>query len=539
MHLVDENRNRVTPDVPIPASGDVQVTFTVSSFKAGEHQVIAEYSGDSIYLPVTPSSFFTSSFPFTVTSPNGEPTVVNFTQSPADGITVGQSVSYKITVQPAQKGGPVPQGSIQLYQNYSAGSWGSPAQLIGGSATIVIPYYEAVTNSVYASYSGDKVYAPKQSASLVTPVRPLTPGVMLSAAAAAVLPSSSTSVTVTVTGTSNPNIPPPSSPFFPSQVQFFDSVNGAPASPLGTPQTLTTGNGYSILFTLPVTLPAGRNVVTARYLGNQDWVATDSNPVTILVSSPDFLFTPPTGSLNISAGSTGTTSFAVNPILGFNGDITFTCTAGLPAGASCSFSPDSVNGASQSVTLSVSTLPPTPQPTASAQSHRFAWGVSQATGLAALLLIGLPSRRRRFRQIASLMVICAVSFLSGCGSSSALKPTLMQLSSSSIKSAAGADVTFTAQLDSLRSDATGTVTFYDGTTALGQAAAITHGTASIHINSLAVGGHSITAKYSGDHHNEPSTAQPITQVITGTTQLQVSATSGGLVHTATIALNLQ
>jgi len=46
---------------------------------------------------------------------------------------------------------------------------------------------------------------------------------------------------------------------------------------------LTTGNGGRLLFTLPVVLPKGHNLIRAHYLGSYDWSAADSNAVLVLV----------------------------------------------------------------------------------------------------------------------------------------------------------------------------------------------------------------------------------------------------------------
>ena len=58
------------------------------------------------------------------------------------------------------------------------------------------------------------------------------------------------------------------------------------------------------------------------------------------------------------------------------------------------------------------------------------------------------------------------------------------------------------------SSATGSVTFFDGTSAIGTAS-LTNGTATFVTSSLAVGNHILTAVYSGDSNNLSSTSQPV------------------------------
>ncbi len=84
------------------------------------------------------------------------------------------------------------------------------------------------------------------------------------------------------------------------------------------------------------------------------------------------------------------------------------------------------------------------------------------------------------------------------------------LSSSQNPSSAGQPVTFTATVSGFTP--TGTVTFFDGGTPIGTAT-LTGGTASFTTSSLSVGNHSITAHYSGDINNAPSTSAVLIQSV--------------------------
>ncbi len=91
------------------------------------------------------------------------------------------------------------------------------------------------------------------------------------------------------------------------------------------------------------------------------------------------------------------------------------------------------------------------------------------------------------------------------------------LVSSSASPALGASVTFTATVTP--SAATGTVTFYDGTTSLGTGtlSASTPDTATYTTTTLALGTHSITATYSGDSTYAGSTSSVVTVTVAGAT----------------------
>jgi Bacterial Ig-like domain (group 3)/Purple acid Phosphatase, N-terminal domain len=88
--------------------------------------------------------------------------------------------------------------------------------------------------------------------------------------------------------------------------------------------------------------------------------------------------------------------------------------------------------------------------------------------------------------------------------------TVTSLSSSVGTSVFGQSVTFTANVSP--ATATGTVTLKDGSKTLGTAA-LSGGSASFSINTLAVGSHSITAVYGGDTYNNGSTSSSITETV--------------------------
>jgi hypothetical protein len=89
-------------------------------------------------------------------------------------------------------------------------------------------------------------------------------------------------------------------------------------------------------------------------------------------------------------------------------------------------------------------------------------------------------------------------------------PTTTSLSSSSNPSTYGNPVTFTATVSP--STATGTVTFIDGSNAIGTGT-LSSGTATYAISSLSVGSNSITASYGGDSNDAASTSSTLTQTV--------------------------
>jgi hypothetical protein len=102
--------------------------------------------------------------------------------------------------------------------------------------------------------------------------------------------------------------------------------------------------------------------------------------------------------------------------------------------------------------------------------------------------------------------------------------TAIALTSSADPSVVGTNVTLTATVTGAGATPTGTVTFLDGTTALGTASLDVSGAATLTLSSLGVGDHSLGAGYNGDSLNAPSQAPTLTETITQAAS-QVSLTS--------------
>jgi hypothetical protein len=98
-----------------------------------------------------------------------------------------------------------------------------------------------------------------------------------------------------------------------------------------------------------------------------------------------------------------------------------------------------------------------------------------------------------------------------CGRSSTLTSTTTTLSSSSTSATTGAGVTLTAKV--APSAATGTVTFYDGSTSLGTGA-VSSGTATLSTSFSTAGTHAVTAAYGGSTTYASSTSSAMSITVT-------------------------
>jgi hypothetical protein len=122
--------------------------------------------------------------------------------------------------------------------------------------------------------------------------------------------------------------------------------------------------------------------------------------------NPDFTLALSASSLALTNGLQATTTLSVNGFNGFNGVTSFAC-SGLPAGATCAFSPTTLTG-SGSTTLTISD-PVSAMNTRPADSRYIA--------LASLVALFACSRIRRRRISWLVLLFWAVSFfaLNGCG----------------------------------------------------------------------------------------------------------------------------
>ena len=229
----------------------------------------------------------------------------------------------------------------------------------------------------------------------------------------------------------------------------------------------------------------------------------------------------------VAAGSSATFTLTITPTNHYNGTITFTCPSGLPAGATCSFSPSSVklDGlAPVTVKLTITTTgsaasnlhsrttidtQDTPRPRNSAMLLASLNGI----GVFGMVLVG--SLKKRTRQgLLAVLALGLMFFLVACGGSVNSRDTISTVTSSSPTASVGQTVTFTGKVISPSGFANGSVTFLDGNTTLGTGT-LSGGSATFQTSSLAAGVHSITISYAGDSRFHASTSAVLSQTIGG------------------------
>jgi hypothetical protein len=338
-------------------------------------------------------------------------------------------------------------------------------------------------------------------------------------------------------------------------IEFWDSVNGTAAQILSV-QSLTVGAGNIAVYASRSKFTTGTHVLHAHYRGDNNWQAADSPSVTVTasVSGADFTVGLLPNPLAFTAGTAGSSIVTITPVNGFTGAVNLTCGTGgtfTPAGYSC--------GLASSVTLSggAATTPLNLTPSATAASAvKVAansdaaphwWAVSFVGGvfLLSLSFCGLSDtqRMRNFACMAGLG-LCVSSLVLGCGGSSGSSgggggggpvATTTTLTSTALKVGFSTPIQFNVTVNASVTH-TGKVQLFDNGQAYGSAVVVNSGIATFATMNLPVGVHVITAEYLGSTNTLPSNSAPITQVITGPIQLQITAAASGISHTANLTV---
>ena len=527
-----DNGTAISGALPVVQTGPsgegyAQAAFSYTYTTAVSHTLSASYSGDSSYDGVAQNDpNFAYSRTFTPQTVGSLGTKITLKMTTSTTLQMGQMATFVASVAPTSSTSLAPTGLLWILGN---GSIIGSVNLTNGSGTGTTYMDGAGVYQVSAQYGGDSNFAGSYTPVVATLTVPKATPTVTFTSPASVLTGAQTSLNYIANGLQINTyvVQDPT-----GTVTFTDAVNGGAAQSLGS-YDLQQENGITGGYGLRTTLPTGTNVLTATYSGNVNFNATTST-LTVVVGSPDFTFTSGQTNLTVPAGSSASSTLTLTSELGYTGTVSLSCGSGVPAGSTCSITPSSLTvGAGQTATLTIAT--PAASPAAQSASMR-GLGILGGVSLAGLILLFVPKARRR---PALWLLLLAAILPAGCGGSGSPKDTLLAIASSNIKAASGSSVTFTATLSALTSNPTGTVTFYDGTTPIGSAAAVSNSTASLQTSSLAVGAHTITAIYSGDSHNAKSTSIAITEVITGSTTIAVSATSGTITHSINLPVSIE
>ncbi|MGA2590178.1 MAG: Ig-like domain repeat protein [Bryobacteraceae bacterium] len=525
-------------------------TYVTSNLTPGSSSISATYGGDANFSGSSATSTQVVSQATTTTA---------LTSSPNPS-TVNQSVTFTATVS-GQYGGAVT-GTVAFMQGTTTLGSASP---VNGKAAFSTAFSAIGTYQIDAVYSGDTNDLGSTSATVgqVVALASTTTTVTSSGTPSFVGQAVTFTATVTTTSGTIPNG---------ELVTFYDGQ-----SALGTGKTATGVATYATS-----SLGVGTHSVTATYAGDATNQSSTSHAITQVVKvnttntalsssvNPStygqvVTFTAsvtatsgsgtPTGQVVFKNGTTAVAQVALS-----NGTAAYsTSTLAVgPASMSAAYTGDA-NFASSSATLSQvvgqattsTTLTSSPNPSTLSQTITFTATVTAQysgtlTGTVAFMqgaktlgtaspVKGKATFATTFSATGTYPITAVYSGdANNVGSTSGVcnqvvgtNTTTTTLTSSVSPSSVDQAVTFTAAVTSTSGSIPDgeTVTFYDGSTAIGTGKTES-GAAQLTTSSLTAGAHTMTATYAGDASFEASTSKALTQVVNKNTTTTVVVSSG-------------
>ena len=532
-----------------PVNGSGVATINTISLPVGSDSIIATYSGDSNYVPSTSSALAES---ITVASA----TLVLSGPATVDVLT---PATFTMTF---ASGGPTPSGILTLSDGATVIDV-QPLTAIG-AVTFTTSSLSLGNHTLTASYSGDTNYAKTPSNAIsVTVQQGPTQTALVSSNNPQIV---GQNITFTVTVTSN-------SPDITGSVTLKDGATALGSAPVNAAGVAT--------FTLS-NLAFGSHNLTATYPGDTNHSPSTSplltqkivQTATIALSSSA---NPVTASTNVtfSVQLTGTPSLIPSGVVTFLDGATVLGTGTLGATGVASFSTTSlfvgshnitasyggdVNFAAVTSTVLVETVQNASTQIALTASSNPAIYLTPLTLTATIMTNGaiatgsvtftdggtsIGTQLLNAGGVATLTLATLTpgphSIVASYGGDSQTSPSISvplavsvkELTSISVASNANPTLTLSpillsvAVVNSGVGVASGTVTFTDGSTLLGTATLDGLGHATLTVPSLNAGNHSITATYSGDTDDFPTSSSTFTQGV------QLRPTVTALTATAT------
>jgi subtilase family serine protease len=358
---------------------------------------------------------------------NAWPTIVGtgkvaVTVTPAvTSLNSSNTLNVTVTLTSNPSGGATPTGAVTL--TASGSTYTQTVTSYTGSYSFTIPANSlpgsaaGLQDTLTASYAGDSVYAAASNTATVTvtTVALLTPTITVTPASTTLNSAASLGVTVTVTGTS----------ITPTGTVSL-SGGGYTSS---TPNPSLTSGSYT--FTIPAnSLASGTDTLTVSYSGDGSYAA-GSNSASVTVTESTFTLNNPVVAVTpatVAPGSSATAVVTVKAVNGYTGTVTLTCqqtstTASGGDGTTCTLAGGS--GVTLTSTTTSGTVTFNVGTTAAVAAVKYpqirknGWaGAGTGAVLAVLMLIGIPARRRSWRQMLGVLVLMtALGGLAGCGSS--------------------------------------------------------------------------------------------------------------------------
>jgi hypothetical protein len=517
----------------LDATGKV-VNGTTDQLTGGTIHVTARYSGDGTFAPSV-------SAPFTVTVGKAASTTTTAALIPIGGgnfgtFTTGAAPVTLFLVAAVNKGGNLlPTGTINFVDTLN-GVATTVAANVGmnqaGEAFTASGFsaFGVGSHSMVANYSGDASFNASASAPFTFTITGSNPIPAVTTISPTSKAAGGAAFTLTVNGTNfiegatvkfgaNAAL----TPTFFSATQLQVTVPAGDIAAAGTPAVTvvnpTPGGGTSNGVTFMVN--GGNNTGTFTVSGTLATVTTIAGQTA-------------TGTSTITVTPTGGTFTSAVPVV-------INCpAASVPAGVTCSSLTITIpagGAAPPPGTLAVSVVGPSTTLSASvgpAERTLYAagltpsnngkgwWTLSGGTGLAAMLLLFLPGRKR-YRTALGLGLVCVLSFTLGCGGSGGgggggPVATVTKITVNNAKVASNDATGFRFTISVTASvGANGPVQLFNGSSPLNGVApvSVVNGSATIMSAGLAPGTYSLSAHYLGDTKTMASNSGTLNVTSTG------------------------
>ncbi|MGD0444160.1 MAG: FG-GAP-like repeat-containing protein [Edaphobacter sp.] len=331
------------------------------------------------------------------------PTTTVLTIAPPLTITFGQVVSG--TAQVTASDGSLPTGTISFYDGTTNLCTIAVAPS-AGCATSAGAGFAVGTHVLTAVYSGDATHLPSTSA-------PVTVVVMAAATKAQTTTMLTSSLDPATSGQSvtfTANVVTAGSTAAPTGVVTF--LDGSTV--LGT-KTLV-GSGVASFSTS--SLSVGAHAITASYAGDANSGASVSSVLTETVNGTAAVVggfsVSVTGAAMVGVGSVANLQVAVAPQAGNMQAVQLSC-ADLPSESACTFAAHTIPAGGGTTTLELSTMAPRSCDVANSESQTAGLPFGGMT-VAALLVLFAPDKRRWIKGLlVTLIAVCGMVALSGCG----------------------------------------------------------------------------------------------------------------------------
>lgn len=318
-----------------------------TSLAVGSHTIGAAYAGDASYAASSAASAAT------LTVFKGTTTI--YVQPMETNVAAGSNVTVDLLLYSdyLTLSGTLPTGTVTVTLGGATQTVTSPFKNYGGTGNsiqeVVVTFTKVPAGilPLTASYSGDANW--NGTSSLFGSVESLaslpSPTVTLTATTTAYTPNQTVTMTGTVTGQSGKGVP--------SGLLYFTWEDGDYLYEYYLQPKTSDSSAWTLTF--PAwELADGTNTFIATFMGDKNYSAQSSAPLTITLNGSDFSLTTTTQEVAVAPAKSGTGTVLIAPINSYTGTVTLTCSA--PAGITCSAataSPTVGSGVADAITFKV------------------------------------------------------------------------------------------------------------------------------------------------------------------------------------------